>query len=176
MKKLIVMLLCAVIVLTLVACGGKSVIDSKTDEQKMGEQNFGGAQIANPFVDCKTLEEAQTLVGFDISLPDNMPTMYSISAIRAVKDTMIEIIYRNGNDEIRIRKGTGSQDISGAYNEFSETGTIAVGNLQVMMKGSGGNVNVASWLNGDYAFSMTINLDGIGLNKSVVSDMVSGTK
>ena len=36
-----------------------------------------------------------------------------MSAIRAIKDTMIEIIYTNGDNEIRIRKGTGSEDISG---------------------------------------------------------------
>ena len=176
MKKLIVILLCAVMALMLVACGSKSVTDSQTDEQNLGEQSLGGAQIPNPFVDCKTLEEAQKLAGFDIALPDNMPEGYSKSAIRAVKDTMIEIIYTNGSDEIRIRKGTGSEDISGAYNEYNETGTAAVGSLQVTMKGSGGNVNVASWFNGDYAFSVTINLGGAGLDESVVSDMVSGVK
>lgn len=161
MKKLIVILLCAVMALMLVACGGKSVTD---------------LQIPNPFVDCKTLEEAQKLAGFDIALPDNMPEGYSRSAIRAVKDTMIEIIYKNGGNEIRIRKGTGSEDISGAYNEYTVTDTVTVGSLQVTMKGDDGKVNVATWVNGKYAFAITINLEGAGVGKDVVSDMVSSVK
>lgn len=161
MKKPIIIVLCAVMALMLVACGG---------------QSLGGAQIPNPFVDFKTLEEAQNLAGFDIALPDNMPEGYSKSAIRAVKDTMIEIIYTNGSDEIRIRKGTGSEDISGAYNEYTVTDTVTVGGLQVTMKGEDGKVNVATWVNGEYTFAITINLEGTGFGKDVVSDMINSVK
>jgi hypothetical protein len=165
MKKLIVVILCTVMSLMLVACSGNSVTDSQAD-----------AQIPNPFVDFKTLEEAQKLAGFDITLPDNMPEGYSKSAIRAVKDTMIEIIYRNGENEIRIRKGAGSEDISGAYNEYTVIDTVTVGNLQVTMKGNDGKVNVAIWVDGEYTFAITINLEGAGFSKDVVSDMVNSVK
>lgn len=191
MKKLIVIVLCAVMASMLAACGfrynvttpegstSQSVNASASqanEQEQISEQSLGGAQIPNPFVDCKTLEGAQELAGFDISLPDNMPEGYSQSGIRAVKNTMIEIIYNNGSDEIRIRKGTGSEDISGAYNEYTEADTVTVGSLQVTMKGSDGKVNVAVWFNGGYAFAVTINLVGAGMDQTVVSDMVSSVK
>lgn len=181
MKRLISLVFCAIMaLLLLVACDIQKPVSSnapQADQQnQLGGQSIGGAQIPNPFVDCKTLDEAQTLAGFDIILPEKMPEGYSQSAIRAVKNTMIEIIYKNGDEEIRIRKGTGSEDISGAYNEFEESGMVTVGSLQVMMKGSGGKINVASWFDGGHAFSVTINLVGEGIDKTVVSEIVSSVK
>jgi hypothetical protein len=180
MKKRIVIVLCAVMALILVACGSQSSVNNSTsqadEQEQIGMQILGGAQIPNPFVDCKTLREAQEVAGFDIALPEKMPKGYSQSAIRAVKNTMIEIIYNNGNEKIRIRKGTGSEDISGAYNEYSETDTVIVGNFQVTMKGSGGKVNVAVWFNEGYAFAVTINLVGAGMAQTAVSDMVNSVK
>jgi hypothetical protein len=176
MKKLFLIVICAVMALALAACGGQKANSDPTASGQEQTGSLGGAQIPNPFIDCKTLEEAQDIAGFDIALPGSMPEGYSMSPIRAVKDTMIEIIYQSGSDEIRIRKGVGSEDISGAYNEFSETGTVTVGGLQVAMKGDGGKVNVASWFDGGHAFSITVNLGGEGIGEDVVSGMVSAVK
>lgn len=193
MKKLILIVFCAVMASMLAACGFRSYVTTQEgstgqivnpstsqvhEQNQLGGQTLGGnsAQIPNPFVDCKTLEEAQKLAGFDIALPDKMPEGYAQSAIRAVKNTMIEIIYKNGDEEIRIRKGTGSEDISGAYNDFEESSTVTVGNLQVTIKGGGGKINVASWFDGGHAFSITINLVGEGIDKTVVSEMISNVK
>lgn len=173
MKKLFVIVLCAALALMFAACGEKA----DTNEQELSVQSLGGiVQIPNPFVDCETLEEAQELADFDIFLPGSMPKGYGLTAIRAVKDTMIEIIYNNGSKEIRIRKGTGSEDISGVYNEYGETDTVTVGGVAVTIKGEGGKVNVASWFECGFAFSLTINLDGEGLSKNVASDIISTVK
>jgi hypothetical protein len=177
MKKLFLIVVCAVMAVLLAACGAQSLSgDSQPGEQEQAGGNLGGVQIPNPFTDCETIEEAEDLAGFDIALPGSLPEGYSRSAIRAVKDGMIEIIYTNGNDEIRIRKGMGSEDISGDYSEYGETGTEMVGGLKVTMKGSGGKVNAASWQSGGYAFSVTVNPGGEGLDKAIVADMVSGVK
>jgi hypothetical protein len=177
MKKIIVIVLCAILALSLAACGAKSPANSSASQSKEPVQ--GGdvtVQIPNPFVDCKTLDEAEKIAGFDITLPGRMPEGYSQSAIRAVKNTMIEIIYNNGSDEIRIRKGTGSEDISGDYNEYKEFETATINNLKVTLKEVNGKVNTAVWYGGGYAFAVTANLGETGLDKAVVTDMVSVVK
>lgn len=172
MKKLFVTAVCVVLALALAACGGQSANNDPKDGQEQTE-TLGGMQIPNPFTDCATLGEAEQLAGFDISLPGSMPEGYSISAIRVMKDEMIEIIYTSGSGEIRIRKGTGSEDISGDYGDYANTETVMVDGLQVTIKGSGNNISVASWLSGGYAFSITAEA---GLGETAASDMVSAVK
>lgn len=182
MKKLIIILLGAIMLFTLAACGsnasgnsGKSQNNEQTNEQNNG-QSVGGstAQIPNPFVDCKTLDDAQKIAGFDMAVPEKMPEGYSQSAIRAIKDTMIEIIYVNGDDEIRIRKGAGSEDISGDYNNYAESDTATVDNKQITMKGDNGKVNVATWVDGAYTYAITT--DGLGVDSAVILDMASSIR
>jgi hypothetical protein len=174
MKKLILIALSAVMALLLVACG-QSPANSPSqaaEQSESGESLGGNVQIPNPFIDCETLEDAQKAAGFDLTVPDKMPEGYSQSAIRAMENSMIELIYMNGDNEMRIRKATGSEDISGDYNDYIENSTLTVGDLQVTIKGNDGKVNVATWVNGDYAFSLTFS--GTGMDKTVVSDMVGG--
>ncbi len=176
MKKLFLIVICAAAALALAACGGQK---ANSDPQANGQDNteaLGGVQIPNPFTDCKTLEETEQLAGFDIALPGSMPEGYAISAYRVMKGRMIELIYNSGSDEIRIRKGAGSEEISGDYSEYAETKTVTVGSLQVTMKGNGGKVNVASWFDGGYAFSITVNPGGEGVAEEAISDMVSAVK
>ena len=87
----------------LVSCASKNETGSET--QNTEQQSIGNkVEMPNPLVDCNTLEEAQELAGFDISLPDSMPKNYSESVIRAIKGMMIELIYTSNSDEIRVRK------------------------------------------------------------------------
>lgn len=171
MKKLFIFAFGLLLALTLAACNGAA------DEQnQMGDQSLGGgsAQIPNPFVDCKTLEEAGELAGFTVTLPEKMPEGYALSAIRAIRNEMIEVIYTGGDGEIRIRKGSGSEDISGDYNEYKEISTVSVGSVQVTMKGNSGKVSVATWTDGQYAYAIT--LDGAGMDQAVISGMVGSIR
>jgi hypothetical protein len=122
-------------------------------------------EIPSPFTDCDTLEEAGKLAGFDMTAPDTI-NGYSERVIRAVAGDMIEAIYRSGEDEVRIRKAAGSEDISGDYNVYAENNVISVDGLQVTMKGTDGKVNVATWTNSGYTFA-------IGISSGMSSDSVS---
>lgn len=53
-----------------------------------------------------------------------------------------------------IRKGAGNEDISGDYNEYSETNTLSVDGLSVTVKGDDGKISVAIWTDGDYSFAI----------------------
>ena len=130
-KKWMALVLCAVLALSLVACGtsGNNTQNDTTDDTSndTGSTNSGATdtdtstdtadgstEIANPFVDCETLEEAGELAGFDISVPDEIDGGYTQGTIQAVENEMIQVIYTTeAGEEITLRKGTGTEDISG---------------------------------------------------------------
>lgn len=162
MKKIVVFSLCAVMALSLAACGGKADSSapqpasvppeiSFSSEAMMGET----VQIPNPFVECETLGEAEKLAGFSISVPEKISDQTGERLIQAVKDDLIEVIYHSGEEEVRIRKAPGSEDISGDHNEYAESADETVDDLRVTMRGEGGLVRAAFWTDGDFSFSIT---------------------
>lgn len=179
MRRLIAITLCAIMALSFTACGSKSnspsnqssAVSSSNSSTKIGE---GSVQIPNPFVECKTIADAEKIAGFKIAVPEKMPEGYQQHAILAIENDLIEIDYVNGKDEITIRKGKGSEDISGDYNSYKETNTLTVGNLQITTKGEGGKVNVATWVDGDYSFAANMSEKGIDIE--ILSDMINSIK
>jgi uncharacterized membrane protein len=179
MKKSMIIILGTIMIISLVAVGNFLALSyanfntsAKSDEQIVGDTT----QIPNPFIDCTTLEDAQKLAGFTMTIPDAMPEGYSKTAIRAVKNKMIEVIYLNGDSEIRIRKAIGSEDISGDYAVYNETVETEIGNVKVTMNGNNGKVNVAIWSEGVNVFSITVNCGGTGLDSSIIRTMVDAVK
>lgn len=179
MKKLIIIVLGTIMVISLVAVGttvAMSFANFNVSEKNGGQIAGETAQIPNPFIDCATIEDAQKLAGFNMTIPDAMPEGYSRTAIRAVKNKEIEIIYLNGDSEIRIRKAIGIEDISGDYTAYKEEKKIEIGSVKVTMKGDSGKVNVSTWSEGGYVFSITVNCGGTGLDSSIIRDMVNAVK
>jgi len=183
MKKLIIIVLGTILVISLVVVGAIVAVPfatfnvNETNGEQIVEET---AQIPNPFIDCATIEEAQKLAGFNMTVPNAMPEGYSRNAIRTVKNEEIEIIYLNGDSEIRIRKAIGSaigiEVISGDYTAYKEERKIEIGGVEVTMKGDNGKVNVSTWSEGEYVFSITVNCGKTGLDSSIIGDMVNEVK
>ncbi len=114
-----------------------------------------GAGLANPFIECATIEEAAKAAGFDFTLPSSIPDGYTEPKIRAVSNTMIEVIYTTSEDKLTARKAAKTGDISGDYNIYAEEESVDVGDLKVELKGNDGNVSVATWTDGDYSYSVS---------------------
>lgn len=185
MKKLFIFVLCAAMMISLVACGSNQSNTSNTTDdntQNSGTTNDStnntsgtteddtqsdDTEISNPFVTCDTLEDAAALAGFDMTAPTVSSDTYTQQEISAVEDSMIQISYQDadGADSIVIRKGTGSNDISGDYNTYDETNTLDVDGISVTTESSEGLIYVATWTSGDFSFSITatagIDSDGI---------------
>jgi hypothetical protein len=136
----------------------------------------GNVEIPNPFVDCDTLDDAKKIAGFTITIPEKMPEGYEKKLIQAVDNGMVQVFYENGEKELIIRKAKGSQDISGDYNEYKESKTITVGSLKVSTRGNNGKVIVATWVDGDYSYSINTNLDDKGFNADIIRDMVGSIR
>ena len=103
MKKCITLVLCCLILFA--GCG---------KQESQSQTTF----IGNPWSDWESLQEAETAVGFTFGLPESIGN-YTAAAFRTLNNELIEIIYRDGDSEVRVRKQTGEgQDISGDYNQY----------------------------------------------------------
>lgn len=165
MKKLIAITLCAVMALSFTACSNNAPPKDNLQKQSSGDE------IANPWVDCKTIAEAEKNVGFTLYAPETIPDGYKQEAIRTMEKSLFEIIYINGINELRFRQGKGSEDtgnIFADYNEYKESNTMTVGSLQVTTKGDNGKVNLATWTDEGYAFAISAD----GLDNTLISDMI----
>jgi len=89
-------------------------------------------------------------------------------------DSLIEVIYADGkeNDQICIRKGSGTKDVSGDYNSYPESEKVTIGNAEVTFKGSSGKVSLAVWTSGDNSYSVYAAQSGSGIAKAMMTEIV----
>lgn len=166
MKKTIILLLCLVMACSMVACSNKNLEGG--NEERKGES----AQLPNPFIECDTIEEAEELAGFEISEVKNVPEKYKQTNIRVIEKELIELIYEDGGNEIRIRKAVGNEDISGDYNEYEENELISMDKVTVARRGSNGKGNVFTWTDGAHSYALLANIDGEGIEKDLAIDII----
>ena len=117
MKKWIsLFLLCFIISIFFAGCG---------DQAEPQQQASQSVMIANPWSDWDSLKEAESAVGFSLGLPEVIAGSFEAVTFRTMNQELLEVIYRDEDFEVRIRKQAGEgQDISGDYNEY-ETRTEA---------------------------------------------------
>lgn len=151
MKKIIAMTLCATMALSLAACAKKEEAPKAPEKEPTSQTT----QLANPFRDFDTLKEAEEAVGFSLEVPATIPNWVSETAFRTMNNEMLEVIYNGKDDQFRIRKAAGSDDISGIQTAYSETEEVPVGERTVTCKGENGLVYVAVWQDGDYTYAMS---------------------
>lgn len=148
MKKLLAVILSLTFAFSLAAC--------KPDAPSQKESE--NTQIANPFSDCESLEDAEKIAGFSLSLSQDIsdlaPQWTDEIVFRAVKDSMIEVIFSGEDKNLRIRKGLGKDDISGDYNEYEQVQEVSVSDISVTLKGNDA-FSVAIWKNDGYSYAVT---------------------
>lgn len=160
-KKLMLILLCTTIVGAFTACGanssgtdragqneGNAALEVEADDEEADGEN---TQIANPWVDCASMEDAVKIAGFTFEVPEQIDG-YPNQAIQAIENDIIQVVYDDGANSIYIRKGVGTEDISGDYNEYEQSDEVSIGEFQVTEKGNDGKIHVAIWNDGDYSF------------------------
>lgn len=152
-----------VLVLTMTACGGnRGNVENEKEEVKKTEETSGTnmAQISNPFQDCSTLKEAAGIAGFEMTAPETLEG-YENCLIQAVEGRMIQTIFYQGEMDgddvlarVLLRKGIGSNDISGDYNEYTETEEADADGRRITMKGQEGKIYMAIWMDGDFSYAI----------------------
>lgn len=113
-------------------------------------------QIPNPFIPCATLQAAADIAGFSLDTPDAYGT-YDRTVIQAIEGEMIEVIYEDASETegLRIRKGVGTDPISGDYNRYDSEETQTIADISVSVRKNGDLIFVAEWTDSGYAHSIT---------------------
>ncbi len=109
--------------------------------------------IANPFVDYATLDEAAAVTGFGLKTPDTVDG-YTERFISVMSGVMLQVIYKNGDDRLFVRKQKGSDDISGDYNVYTDVTDVTVGGRTVTLKGKDGLYSTAVWTDSGFAYAV----------------------
>ena len=139
---------------------GKIVIDTGTEEDNV--------QIPSPFVDCDSLAEASEVAGFGMRAPESVGD-YARAAISAIDGELIDVLYGCGDDAIHVRKGAGTDDVSGDYNSYAEILVSKAGGVEVTLKGNAGRVNLAVWTSGEYTYSVSTSA---GMSRGEMMDLI----
>lgn len=113
-------------------------------------------QIPNPFIPCATLQAAVDIAGFSLDAPDAYEA-YDHTTIQAIEGEMIEVIYEDASETegLRIRKGVGTDSISGDDNRYDSEETQTIAGVSVSIRKNGDLIFVAEWTDGGYAHSIT---------------------
>lgn len=145
-----------------------NVITIKTDNDNNEEEIVG---MPNPFVEYKTVDEAQKVLPFSAVVPSNVKG-YELKNVSVMSNEMLQLIYKNGDKEITYRVEKGSDDISGDYNEYKDIKTVKVGDVEVKLRKSEETMSTI-WTNGDLIFSLYSNGN---LTEKDITDIISSIK
>lgn len=168
-KNVFVVLLAAALLFSAAACNAASN-SSTTDTTSDSSEN---TQIPNPFTDYDSLQDAIDDVSLDFTVPEsieNYPDIY----YRAIKDEkLLEVQYRNENDQICIRKAPGEDDISGDYNSYNGAEEAEIGSRTVTLKGDGEVFHNITWTEDGYTYSV---YSDAGLSREACAAIVEAVK
>ena len=146
----------ALLAVSLAACSQPAASDAaSTAGSASSSATSDTAQIPNPWTGCTTLADAAALTGYDFT----------------------EVQYSSGNARLCLRKAPGSDDISGDFNQYAESNAVDVDGRSVTLQGNDGQVQLATWLDGDYTYSIGIYRDdGTGLTADEMTGLVKAAK
>ncbi len=130
-----------------------------TDVREPLGEDAGTVQIPNPFIDCEDFKAAAMMADFSIEAPESLEG-YPQRLIQVIHKEMIQVFYTDGDlaeedtKHVLLRKGLGSEDVSGDYNEYDTVTTKEADGRTLTLKGSGDLVYLAIWTEGAYSYSV----------------------
>lgn len=134
-RKIFLFAMCAVMMLSLAACGNNKPTNSNDRERP-----------PSPFIPYDNMTEAAKMAGFDMTVPSTP------DSIEAWEGYMIQTLYGNDGADMLIRKAAGNDDISGDYNDYKQVESVN----GVTLKGENGLFSLAVWTSGDYSYSISV--------------------
>ena len=180
MKRILSLILTAVMLLALAACSSPAPTPEPSGEPMAG--------MPNPWSEYEKPDEAAEAAGVGtFELPeDHLKTaagQLDWQVYRALKG-MAEAIAYVGPAELRIRKGVrdNGDDISGDYTEYTYDWTMDVGGTEILCRGSEkGKTSTATWVTDNFAYSIHARSKEdpektIGLDADVIETLVNAVQ
>lgn len=116
----------------------------------------GHELAANPYIVFQSLEEAEKAAGFALPAPESVcgssSREYALIDGRIIQVTYLDA---DGNRTASIRKGTGEEDVSGDYTEYSQEAVADLDQVSVRIKGEEDRIFLAVWQEGGYSFAVS---------------------
>lgn len=163
----------ALLAVSLAACSQPAASDASSTSSVATSDS---AQIPNPWTDCTTLADAAALTGYDFTVPDSVDGYPDVTIAVLESEQLTEVQYSSGSDRLCLRKAPGSDDISGDYNQYAESSTIDVDGRGVTLQGNDGQVQLATWQDGGYTYSIGVyREDGTSLTADEMTALVKVT-
>ena len=135
------------------------------------------ATLANPWQECASMAQAESLAGFSFAISDSaLPEGYGPEAayIQVIAGAMLEVDYtgeRGGS--VCLRKAVGADDVSGDYNNYDLTQTSRIAGQDVTLRGAENAWYVATWTRDGYSFAV---VSTSALTTSQVEVLVAGMR
>lgn len=136
------------------------------------EKAGGQTQIPNPFTEYETIDEALKAVNFNALYPANAPEGYEVSDIFVMSGEMLQIVYKNADNEIMYRTQKGTEDISGDCNTFKSTQALKVGDITASVRTSDNGMSVI-WTSNGLTYSV---YSDKALTNESISSIISSVK
>lgn len=125
----------------------------KADITAPGELTQGGYDVQ----ECASLAELSEQLGFEVTLPEELPFSYDSVSYRAMWGTFAEITWYSGGDETACyRQQQAAGDISGDFNAYEKSGEIAAGGISLTVKGDDAGWVLAVWESGGMSRSLAV--------------------
>ena len=117
----------------------KEIVRGEHDA-KEAEPETGMTQLANPWREYVSVAEAAQAAGIPFAAPETLGGA-EISYIQAMNG-LAEVRYGT----VSIRKGSGTEDISGDYNEYDTVTESDIDGVKITLSGNGELVSLAVWI------------------------------
>ncbi len=158
--KLLMMVLAAAVVVIMMIVQNIHNNNSGVQKCEMVPQSPWGQSSPPVWVDTKTPTETRALTGFEMTIPD-APEGYENAVYKAYTLQVFELRYLNdeGKEGLRVDKAKlcGQDVFDYLYTDKSDFNSITkveIGDLKVTEKGDGEKISVASWIVGEYSYSI----------------------
>lgn len=181
MKKLFAMMMCGTLIFSLAACGNAK----DTQQAPIGgdPSTWGPAlntedktddlvEIPSPFIDCNTMADASQISGFDLETINEIAG-YSEQIIQATEKEMVQVIFKNNENTVVIRKGISTSDISGDYRIYDVKDIVDVDGKSVSISGNKENKYLATWTDSEYSYSISVDT---GMDVDSLLDIIKVTR
>ena len=127
--------------------------DETQAEDAVQEEDAAMDGMANPWSEYSSVSKAANAAGVSFKAPKKLGS-HKLTTILAMKG-LVDLRYTKDGNEICVRKGKGTDDVSGDYNEYKSVTTKDVLGIPVEIRSNGKGISGVIWTDGTYSYSIT---------------------